>query len=43
MLLLQKYPDCGLKTCKWEETKDTLQNVVCAAQYMRNVGTEIKA
>lgn len=28
-------PDCGLKTRKWEETKLALQNMVSAAQVMR--------
>ena len=28
-------PDCGLKTRRWEEVKNALQNMVAAAKAMR--------
>ena len=30
-------PDCGLKTRKWEETKQCLRNMVGAAKSMRGL------
>lgn len=29
-------PDCGLKTRSWQETREALQNMVAAAQFLRN-------
>jgi 5-methyltetrahydropteroyltriglutamate--homocysteine methyltransferase len=35
-------PDCGLKTRKWEETKASIENMVRAAQVLREAVKEIK-
>lgn len=34
-------PDCGLKTRKWEETKASIQNMVRAAQVLRETVKEV--
>jgi 5-methyltetrahydropteroyltriglutamate--homocysteine methyltransferase len=34
-------PDCGLKTRKWEETKASIENMVRAAQVLRETVKEI--
>jgi 5-methyltetrahydropteroyltriglutamate--homocysteine methyltransferase len=34
-------PDCGLKTRKWEETKASIQNMVRAAQLLRETVKEV--